>query len=91
MTTKSTGAEAIAAVPFQVDSIEPAAPPEGSEGSWFRYVITQQGTNKITGVRAGTRDEVGTRLDDMVACLNDRRLGKHRPKSKSTGTFSRRG
>lgn len=68
-------------VPFRVDSIAQTNAPDGSEGEWHRYVISQ-GNNTITGVRAGTRAEVGTRLADMVECLNQRRLGKQPPKPK---------
>ena len=75
--------------PFWLDSIEPVEPPEGSEGSWFRYVITQKGVNKITGIRSGTRAEVGSRLDDMIQCLNDRRLGKYGSKTKGTAASKR--
>jgi hypothetical protein len=48
---------------------------------WHRYVISQ-GKNTIEGVRAGTDAEVTTLVHDMIERLNERREGKHRPKSK---------
>lgn len=75
-------AAAVEAVPFKVDSIVQATAPAGSEGVWHSYVITQ-GTNTITGVRAGTRAEVQILLHDMVERLNERRMGK--PRSKGRG------
>jgi hypothetical protein len=66
-------------LPFKVDSISKATAPAGSEGVWHSYVISQ-GTNTITGVRAGTHAEVATLLQDMIERLNDRRAGKKRPR-----------
>jgi hypothetical protein len=84
MTKSATPVEIALATPFRLESIAPVGAPDGGQGPWQRYVITQ-GKNTITGVRAGTREEVGERLADMVACLNERRLGKHAPKSKGAG------
>ena len=67
--------------PFKLESIAKAAAPGGAEGLWHRYVISQ-GKNTIEGVRAGTDAEVTTLVHDMVERLNERREGKHRPKSK---------
>ena len=75
--------DALLGVPFYIDSIQPApAPPEGGEGPWCRYVVKQGPTNTITGIRAGTREEVGERIEAMVVTLNERRLGKYRTASK---------
>jgi hypothetical protein len=68
-------------LPFKVDSIARASAPDGGDGVWYSYVISQ-GTNTITGVRAGTQAEVTTLLHDMVERLNERRIGKHRPKAR---------
>ena len=65
-------------IPFKVDLIAETAAPEGSQGPWHRYIISQ-GSNTITGARAGTHAEVRVQLDEMVDRLNDRRLG-NRPK-----------
>lgn len=59
-------------IPFQLESITPVAPPSGSDGLWHQYVISQ-GSNMITGVRAGSRTEVGDALDQMIDRLNERR------------------
>ena len=71
--------EAVLEVPFRLDSISPVSAPEGSDGVWHRYVITQ-GTNEITGMRAGTRDEVQRLVDEMIERLNQRRVGKSNKK-----------
>lgn len=81
MTKSATRVDSLFGVPYQVDSIVETPAPDHGEGPWHRYVI-RQGPNTITGVRQGTRAEVGLRLDDMVADLNERRLGKYRAKSK---------
>jgi hypothetical protein len=64
-------------LPFKVDSISMSSAPAGAEGVWHSYVISQ-GTNTITGVRAGTHAEVTTLLQDMIERLNERRAGKKR-------------
>jgi hypothetical protein len=74
--------ETVIALPFTVDSISRTAAPEGAEGVWHSYVISQ-GPNTIAGVRAGTQTEVTMQLNQMVERLNERRMGKTRPKSKS--------
>lgn len=67
--------------PFRVDSIAKVTPPEGSDGMWFKYVISQ-GTNLISGVRSGAQAEVTSLVGEMVERLNERRVGKNRPKGK---------
>jgi hypothetical protein len=62
-------------VPFQIDQISEVAAPDGSSAVWQQYVISQ-GTNIITGLRPGARAEVAAQLDEMVARLNERRVGK---------------
>jgi hypothetical protein len=62
---------------FKLDSISMAATPSGAEGVWHSYVISQ-GTNTITGIRAGTHAEVSLLLEDMIERLNERRAGKKR-------------
>jgi hypothetical protein len=62
-------------LPFKLDSIATTAAPVGTEGLWHSYVISQ-GTNVITGIRAGTHAEVRMRIDGMVERLNERRAGK---------------
>ena len=67
--------EAVLEAPFKVDLIAQTSAPSGCEGPWCRYVISQ-GTNTITGFRAGTRAEVDVLVGEMVARLNERRRGK---------------
>jgi hypothetical protein len=79
--SKASALETVLELPFKIDSISRTEAPDGAEGVWHSYVISQ-GANTITGVRAGTQAEVTTLLHDMVERLNERRLGKHRPKTK---------
>jgi hypothetical protein len=74
--------ETVLELPFKMDSIAKTAAPNGAEGAWHSYVISQ-GANTITGVRAGTQAEVTTQLHGMIERLNERRAGKTRPKSKA--------
>ena len=74
--------DALLGVPFQVESIHPAPAPDGSGGTWYRYVVTQGSTNTIKGIRSGTREEVSGRIEAMVVTLNERRLGKYKSASK---------
>lgn len=62
---------------FKVDSILQTAAPQGAQGIWHSYVISQ-GENMINGACAGTRNEVVMLLDQMVERLNERRAGKTR-------------
>ena len=65
---------------YRLDSVVATPSPDGSDGSWFRYVIVQ-GTNTITGFRAGSLAELNPILQDMVTRLNER-AGKQLAKSK---------
>jgi hypothetical protein len=67
--------ESVLESPFKVDSIVKTKAPEGAEGVWCSYVISQ-GANTIEGVRAGTHAEVTALVEEMVERLNERRLGK---------------
>lgn len=71
-TVTATAAEA----PFRLDSVVPTSNPEGVEGTWYRYVISQ-GTNQIAGVRSGGQAEVTLIVEEMVDRLNERRAGKN--------------
>jgi len=68
--------------PYELASIAPASAPEGSEGTWFCYTITQ-GTKSMSGLRSGTAAEVQYFVHDMIEQLNERRRGKTRPRTKS--------
>jgi hypothetical protein len=74
--------ETVIALPFTVDSISRTAAPKGAEGVWHSYVISQ-GPNTIEGIGAGTQTEVTMQLNEMVERLNERRMGKTRPRSKA--------
>jgi hypothetical protein len=67
--------EAVLESPFKIDSVAQTGAPPGCQGPWCQYVISQ-GTNTITGLRAGTRAEVDVLVGDMVTRLNERRRGK---------------
>ena len=69
--------ESFLELPFKVDSISSTPAPAGAEGVWHSYVISQ-GTNTISGVRAGTYDEVTMLVHEMIERLNERRAGKKR-------------
>jgi hypothetical protein len=80
MATKSTAAtEAWLEVPFVRESVMPIAAPDGCEGTWHEYVISQGG-NRITGLRAGNLADVTRQVDEMTERLNERRVGKQKRK-----------
>lgn len=74
-------------LPFRLESMARDKAPEGSQGTWFKYVISQ-GTNRITGIREGSEAEVNALLADMVERLNERRAGKTRPRTKPAAAAS---
>ena len=82
MKSSSNAVDALVGVPFHLESIHPAPAPDGSGGTWYRYVLTQGSANTITGIRSGTREEVSGRIEAMVVTLNERRLGKYKSVSK---------
>jgi len=55
--------------PFCLATIDEVAAPEGCEGVWHRYVITQ-GTNTIVGMRCGGQSEVSLVVNSIVQRLN---------------------
>jgi hypothetical protein len=69
-----------AEIPFELISVDETAAPDGCEGTWQRYVISQ-GTNKIVGVRCGLREDVCVAVTELVAHLN-LRLAKSAPARK---------
>lgn len=68
--------------PYELRSVSQTRAPEGSEGSWYQYVIAQ-GASLIVGLRCGTEAEVDYFLHDTVERLNERRMGKMRARTKS--------
>ncbi len=62
---------------YEIVSVWRAEPPRGAEGSdWHRYVIAQ-GSNTINGWRKGNLEAVTRAVEEFVAQLNERQLGKH--------------
>lgn len=62
--------------PYEIVSVRRAEPPPGAEDSeWHRYVIAQ-GRNTIRGYRQGNLKTVTNAVEEIVAQLNERRLGK---------------
>ena len=65
------------AQPYRIVSIQRAEPPSGGKGSnWHRYVIAFEGRNTIHGHRQGSLKAVTTVVEEIVAHLNERHLGK---------------
>ncbi len=62
---------------YEIVSVRRAKPPRGTEGSnWHHYVIAFEGTNTIDGCRQGSVKAVTTAVEEIVAKLNERHLGK---------------
>ncbi len=65
------------AQPYQIVSVRRVEPPPGGEGPyWYRYVIAFEGANTIDGCRQGGLKAVTTEVEEIVAQLNERHLGK---------------
>jgi len=63
--------------PYEIVSVRRAEPPPGGKGSnWYRYVIAFEGTKTIHGCRQGGVKAVTTAVEEIVAQLNERHLGK---------------
>ncbi len=62
---------------YEIVSIQRAEPPSGGKGSnWHHYVIAFEGSNTITGCRAGSLNAVTSGVVEMVALLNERHRHK---------------
>jgi len=63
--------------PYEIVSVRRAEPPPGGKGSnWYRYVIAFEGTKTIHGCRQGGVKAVTRAVEEIVAQLNERHLGK---------------
>jgi hypothetical protein len=63
--------------PYEIVSVRRAKAPPGGKGSnWYRYVIAFEGTNTIHGCRQGSLMAVTTAVEEIVAKMNERHLGK---------------
>lgn len=69
---------------YRLVSIEAARAPEGCAGrDWFVYRILQ-GVNAITGYRQGSRAQVSSEVETILAGLNGRRRwSSSKPTSRS--------
>jgi hypothetical protein len=64
------------APPFSIGEIESMVPPvEGAGKYWCRYTIVQ-GSNTINGMRQGGVKAVKKAVGEIVADMNQRRMGK---------------
>lgn len=62
--------------PYKIVSVEQAEAPSGADGpDWHCYVIAQ-GANTINGYRQGNVKSVTAAVEEIVAQLNERQLGK---------------
>ena len=74
--------------PFSIGQIESIEPPAEGEGKyWCKYTIVQ-GPNTITGYRQGGVKAMRKAVNEIVADMNQRRMGKRgrvhlTPSSKS--------
>ncbi len=63
--------------PYEIVSIRRAEPPPGGKGpNWYHYVIAFEGSNTIHGYQQGNLRAVTTAVEEIVAQLNERHLGK---------------
>ncbi len=63
--------------PYEIVSVRRAeAPPGGKGPNWYRYVIAFEGTNNIHGCRQGGLKAVTRAVEEIVAQLNERHLGR---------------
>jgi hypothetical protein len=77
--------------PFSIGMVEPVEPPTEGEGKyWCKYTIVQ-GSSTITGYRKGGVKAVRKDVNEIVADMNQRRMGKRgrvhlTPSSKKAAT-----
>ncbi len=65
------------AQPYRIVSVRRAEPPPGGKGPyWYRYVISFEGSNSITGYRQGGLKAVTREVEEIVAQLNERHRGR---------------
>jgi hypothetical protein len=65
------------AQPYEIVSIRRAEAPAGAKGSnWHCYVIAFEGTKTIRGHQQGSLSAVTREVEQIVAQLNERHLGK---------------
>ena len=63
--------------PYEVVEIRRTEAPDGSEGTdWHQYVIAFEGNSSIQGYQPGSLRTVKEAVDELVAQLNERHMGK---------------
>ena len=63
--------------PYEVVAIRRADAPSGTDGAdWHQYVIAFEGSNSIQGYKPGNLKTVTIAVDELVAQLNERHMGK---------------
>ena len=63
--------------PYEIVSVQRAEPPPGGKGpNWYHYVIAFEGSNTIHGRRQGGLKAVTRAVEEIVADLNERHLGR---------------
>ena len=77
MTDKLTDKPKPIEPPYEISAIRRAEAPSGTDGSnWHQYVISFEGNDSIQGFKSGTQAAVKISIEEMVAQLNERHLGK---------------
>jgi hypothetical protein len=62
---------------YEIVSIRRTDPPEGMEGSnWYKYVVSFEGNNTLQGYQQGSLAAVTESVEEFVAMLNERHMGK---------------
>ncbi len=70
--------------PYEIVSVQRAEPPPGVEGSnWHKYVIAYEGRNTIHGCRQGGLKAVTRAVEEIVAELNERHVGRFNNPSRA--------
>lgn len=66
------------ALSYEIVSVQKARPAPSFEGSnWHSYVISFKGAKSIEGFRQGSLETVTSALEEIVARLNERHLGRY--------------
>ncbi len=62
---------------YEIVSIRRTEAPQGMEGSnWYKYVVSFEGNTNLQGYRQGTLGAVTTSVEEFIAQLNERHMGK---------------
>jgi hypothetical protein len=62
---------------YEIVSIRRTDAPQGMEGSnWYQYVVSFEGNNTLQGYQRGSLAAVTQSVEEFVALLNERHMGK---------------